>query len=318
MEFISDHSELMLHVYEAVTVAAGLNVHGVVEEIVDIFPHEISELSDDDTRYGIFQTAILNHSEKVFNLMYQMGDYKKIVMMETDNSENNVLHLAGRLAPPHKLNLTAGAALQMQRELQWFKEVEKFVRPAFKDMHNSDKETPAMVFTREHMKLVIEGEKWMKETATSCSIAAALIVTIVFAAAITVPGGNNQDSGYPIFSRYQAFMIFAVSDTISLFTSVTSLLMFLSILTARYAEEEFLYALPKRLIMGLLTLFLAITSMIIAFGATVYLVFGEREVWVLVLMATLAGGPVISFLFMLTPLLVQVISSTFGRGISAT
>ncbi|KAK2971014.1 hypothetical protein RJ640_000363 [Escallonia rubra] len=315
MGFISDHSELMLQVEEAVIVAARLNVHEVVEEIVDTFPHAILSSSHDDTRHGIFQIAILNRSEKVFNLMYQMGEHKQFMNMVTDRSDNNVLHLAGRLVPLHKRNLTSGAALQMQRELQWFKEVEKFVKPAFKDMLNSEKKTPAMVFTWEHKDLVIEGEKWMKETATSCSIAAALIVTIVFAAAIAVPGGNNQDSGYPIFSRYQAFMIFAVSDTISLFTSVTSLLMFLSILTARYAEEEFLYALPKRLIIGLLMLFLAITSMIIAFGATVYLVFGEREVWVLVPVAAFALLPVSSFLYSQTPLLVQVISSTYGRGI---
>ena len=32
----------------------------------------------------------------------------------------NLLHLAGQLAPIHKLNLVSGAALQMQRELQWF------------------------------------------------------------------------------------------------------------------------------------------------------------------------------------------------------
>ncbi|KAK2971012.1 hypothetical protein RJ640_000361 [Escallonia rubra] len=315
MEFISDDSELMRHVEEAVILAARLNVHEVVEEIVDTFPQAILLYSHENISRGIFQIAILNRSEKVFNLIYQMGEHKQFMNMVTDSSENNILHLAGILAPLHKLNLTSGAALQMQRELQWFKEVEKFVKPAFKDMPNSNKETPAMVFTKEHKDLVKEGEKWMKETATSCSIAAALIVTIVFAAAITVPGGNNQDSGYPIFSGYQAFMIFAVSDTISLFTSVTSLLMFLSILTARYAEEEFLYALPKRLIIGLLTLFLAITSMIIAFGATVYLVFGEREVWVLVPVAAFAWLPVSSFLFSQTPLLVQVISSTYGRGI---
>ncbi|KAK2986147.1 hypothetical protein RJ640_026471 [Escallonia rubra] len=244
MECISHHSELMSHVYPAVTIAACLNVHEVLEEIVDTFPHAILANDDDYNGYRIIETAILNRSEKVFNLMCQVGKHKQIMKMV--RSGNNVLHLAGRLAPLHKLNLTSGAALQMQRELQWFKEVEKFVKPAHKDMHNFDQETPALVFTREHKDLVIEGEKWMKETATSCSIAAALIVTIVFAAAIAVPGGNNQDSGYPIFSRYQAFMIFSVSDTISLFTSVTSLLMFLSILTARYAEEEFLYALPKR------------------------------------------------------------------------
>ncbi|KAE9446716.1 hypothetical protein C3L33_21389, partial [Rhododendron williamsianum] len=33
----------------------------------------------------------------------------------------SMLHLAGQLAPPNKLNLVPGAALQMQRELQWLK-----------------------------------------------------------------------------------------------------------------------------------------------------------------------------------------------------
>ncbi|KAL8239393.1 hypothetical protein R6Q59_015960 [Mikania micrantha] len=83
-----------------------------------------------------------------------------------------------------------------------------------------------MVFTKQHKDLVIDGEKWMKETAQSYTITAALITTIVFAAAITVPGGNKQEIGIPVFAKKTAFTIFAASDTISLFTSVTSLLMF--------------------------------------------------------------------------------------------
>ncbi|GFY98516.1 ankyrin repeat family protein [Actinidia rufa] len=116
-------------------------------------------------------------------------------------------------------------------------------------------------------KLVEDGEKWMKDTANSCTIAAALIATIAFAAAITVPGGNNTN-GLPMFSKEKAFIIFAISDAISLFTSTTSLLMFLSILTSRYAEGDFLYALPKRLIIGLVALFLSITTMMVAFSST--------------------------------------------------
>lgn len=50
-------------------------------------------------------------------------------------------------------------ALQIQRELQWFKEVERFVC-SLEITH----EIPQMVFTREHKDLVIEGEKWMKTT----------------------------------------------------------------------------------------------------------------------------------------------------------
>lgn len=32
-----------------------------------------------------------------------------------------MLHLACKLAPTHRLNCVSGAALQMQREIQWFK-----------------------------------------------------------------------------------------------------------------------------------------------------------------------------------------------------
>jgi len=32
-----------------------------------------------------------------------------------------MLHLAGQVAPPNRLNIVSGAALQMQRELLWFK-----------------------------------------------------------------------------------------------------------------------------------------------------------------------------------------------------
>ncbi|CAI9275648.1 unnamed protein product [Lactuca saligna] len=48
-------------------------------------------------------------------------------------------------------------SLQIQRELQWFKEVENFACSL-----EITYEIPQMVFTREHKDLMIEGEKWMK------------------------------------------------------------------------------------------------------------------------------------------------------------
>ncbi|XP_076911849.1 ankyrin repeat-containing protein ITN1-like [Bidens hawaiensis] len=127
-----------------------------------------------------------------------------------------------------------------------------------------------MVFTKEHENLVKEGEKWIKTVAESCSITAALITTIVFAAAITVPGGNNQDTGIPVFTKQAAFTVFAIADAISLFSSATALLVVLSILTARFAEQDFLVRLPRRLIIGLCTLLISTTAMMVAFSATFY------------------------------------------------
>ncbi|KAL8214652.1 hypothetical protein R6Q57_004101 [Mikania cordata] len=153
-------------------------------------------------------------------------------------------------------------------------EVCNFMRPIEREAKNFKQETPIMVFRKEHKDLRKEGEEWMKKTADSYTITAALIITIVFAAAITVPGGNNVDTGKPVYESEPSFIIFVVSDTISLFTSTTSLLFFLSILTTRYAEKDFLYKLPKRLILGLVMLFMSVTTMLIAFSVSLYVMFG--------------------------------------------
>ena len=53
----------------------------------------------------------------------------------------------------------------------------------------------------------------MKDTVNSCTITATLIATVVFAAN-TVPGGNQSESGYPMFYKSSAFTIFAISDAV--------------------------------------------------------------------------------------------------------
>ncbi|GJY47613.1 ankyrin repeat family protein [Tanacetum coccineum] len=264
----------------------------------------------------IFESAITYRSEKVYKVLMHLKNFDKSnYKMFIDDDGNNYLHLAARLAPIHKLNVVSGAALQMQRELQWFEEVKKLVNPKHRQTQNKKGETPMIVFRREHEKLRKEGEEWMKKTAEAYTITAALIITIVFAAAITVPGGNNGDNGKPIYETNTTFIIFAVSDAVSLFTSTTSLLLFLSILTARYADEDFLYRLPKRLILGLTMLFLSVTSMMIAFSATLYIMFGQGKQWILIPIGALACLPIASFMTLQFPLLSELVSSTYGKGI---
>ncbi|KAL8239945.1 hypothetical protein R6Q59_016512 [Mikania micrantha] len=287
------------------------NAVKVVKIIVSQFPNAICSKNEDD--HNIIQYAVINRSEKVYNLLYQMSEHKNIYRTIKDPLENNLLHLAARLAPKNKLNPISGAALQLQRELQWFKEVERFVCPLNVIKKNCFQETPQMVFAKEHKKLLIEGEKWMKETAQSYTITAALITTIVFAAAITVPGGNKQENGIPVFTNNVAFNVFAVSDAVSFFTSVTSLLMFLSVLTARFSEQDFLFKLPTKLIIGLANLFISTTAMLVAFGATLFLVFGQNNSWIVGPIAALTCLPIASFIFLQFPLIYDLISATYDR-----
>ena len=61
-------------------------------------------------------------------------------------------------------------------------------------MKNSEGMTPREVFNKTHRELLKVGEEAMKETANSCMLVATLISTVVFAAALTVPGASNKIS----------------------------------------------------------------------------------------------------------------------------
>nr|GEV30152.1 ankyrin repeat-containing protein [Tanacetum cinerariifolium] len=263
---------------ESLMEAVRLDAYEVVGQILELSSRVMDVINKDG--HNIIQLAVINRSQKLYNLISPMireGSYRT----GKDIFKNNLLHLAGRLAPSAVLSCTTGAALQLQRQLQWRKEVEKLIEPTQHTDENVDFETPKMVFSREHASLVKDGEKWMKTTAESCSITAALIITIVFAAAITVPGGSNQETGIPLFKRKIAFNIFAVADAISLFSASTSLLVFLSILTTRFAENDFLLSLPRRLFIGLCLLFLSTTAMMLAFSTILFLVFCDERPWML-------------------------------------
>nr|GEX40666.1 ankyrin repeat family protein [Tanacetum cinerariifolium] len=247
-----DDNVIRKHYTEAVIHALEHDNSEAIEEVVRSFPRAIWTKHNG---YGLIHSAVINRCKNVYSYLVhgEIGD-KHTHKICTDNDGNNLLHLAGKLAPIDKLNQISGAALQMQREIQWFEEVKKFALPR----HSR----------REHEQLRKDGEEWMKKTADSYTVTAALIITIVFAAAITVPGGNDGNSGEAIYARKNSFIIFAISDSISLFTSTTSLLLFLSILTARYQEEDFLKRLPERLILGLAMLFLSLPLLVDLISST--------------------------------------------------
>ncbi|KAJ4838166.1 hypothetical protein Tsubulata_029903 [Turnera subulata] len=282
--------------------------NGIEEFVAKIVEaHPASLMSVDNKGRNLMMLAVASRQEKIFKLMLKYERYGKANI--TDYKYNNTLHWAGMPPPPQQLARISGAALQMQRELQWFKEVESKVQPSFWDYPNSDGDTPREVFTKNHEQLRKDGEQWMKETATSCTVVCALLITMMFAAAFTVPGGNSDD-GLPLFRRKKAFITFIISDAISLFSSSTSVLMFLGILTSRYAEDDFLESLPKKMIIGLSTLFLSIAAMMVAFCASIIIMLHGR-LSVIVPVCLLAGIPVSLFVILQFPLLVEIFISTY-------
>ncbi|KAK9910396.1 hypothetical protein M0R45_034361 [Rubus argutus] len=289
---------------------------GQVEFITQIckqIPH-FKYIFDVD-RKSLFQFAVECRQEKIYNLIYGLDEQEqKYFADRTDNSGNNMLHTIGLISSFAKIDHIRGAALQMQRELQWFKEVDNIVSPHARETINvKDRIKPFDLFTTNHIELVKEGEKSIKETATSCTVVGALIVTIMFAAAFTVPGGNNERSGFPKFLDQKEFKIFIASDAISLFFSTTSVMIFLGMLTSRYAQDDFLISLPRKMILGLLTLFISIAAMMVAFSSALFLMV-PSESWIAFPALLLSTIPIASFVWMQFPLLADIIIYTYGAG----
>ncbi|KAJ6408122.1 hypothetical protein OIU84_011432 [Salix udensis] len=278
--------------------------------LIRLYPDLIFKV--DQNTYSIFHIAILNRHEDIFRIIYQIGSIKNLITTYKDKEGNNMLHLAAKLLEsPSRLNVIPGAALQLQRELLWFEEVKKVVQPRHIEEKNTLGKTPGALFIEQHKEMMKEGEQWMRDTADSCMLVATLIATVVFAAAFTVPGGTLQDKGTPVFLKEIAFKIFAISDAISLVTSASSLLTFLSIRTSRYAERDFLWTLPNRLIIGLTALFISIGAMMVAFMATFFLVFSDRLQKYSIPIAAVASLPVLFFIWQHFRLFADMIHSTY-------
>ncbi|KAI3706228.1 hypothetical protein L6452_23825 [Arctium lappa] len=286
----------------------------VIEECISTYP-DIIWYTGTNKDFHLSLEAITQRQEQVYNLLWESSVHKVYQATLTDEKEHeNSLHKAAKLAPPHRLNVVAGAALQMQRELQWFKEVENFIDPLHKKSLNKDWKSPKTLFTEEHKDLLNEAQAWMKDASASCTVIAALIVTMAFAGAFTVPGGNKDD-GKPLFIDKATFMLFIVSDAIALFSSTASVLMFLGILMARFAEDDFLYALPKRMTIGLVSLFTSLAATMIAFSATLVLVLEDKVPWIVAPLVIMACIPIGLFGWLQFPLLIELVYSTYGPSI---
>ena len=70
---------------------------------------------------SIFSAAVGNRRAKIFGLIYGSNLKSALACALDFSNGNTLLHMAGMSAPSTSLDHIAGAALQMQRELQWFK-----------------------------------------------------------------------------------------------------------------------------------------------------------------------------------------------------
>ncbi|KAL9444405.1 hypothetical protein AB3S75_017569 [Citrus x aurantiifolia] len=275
-----------------------------ITEILEVILHEDPQaiLSDVNERkeQNILHVAVKRRQHKVFELiMNTMQLYVPKWAARIDKKGYTLLHHVADMKH-YKQGIRPGPNLQFQEELQWFERV-KEIMPRHYIMHR-DKEkniTASDLFNLTHEDQLRKAQEWIKETAQACSVLAILIATVVFTAAFTIPGGNNE-KGFPHFLRSPLFYVFTVTDVASLSLSLSSIVMFLSILTSPRESSDFLSNLPFKLTTGFILLLFSVLTSMLTFSASLLLIIRLGKKWTATLYAA-AIFPVVVLALMAFP-----------------
>ncbi|XXG89569.1 hypothetical protein AAC387_Pa12g1540 [Persea americana] len=286
--------------------ASKMGVLEMVEEILKCFPVAIDDENQD--KKNVVLLAAENRQPRVYTFLQNKYSTKESVFQKVDKAGNSAPHLAATFGK-YQPWMIPGAALQMQWEIKWFEFINESMPRHFFTRLNKEGKTPKEVFTVQHTELIKAGGEWLTHTSESCSVVAALIATVAFASAITVPGGVKA-GGEPTFEGKPAFNLFAISSLVALCFSTTALTMFLSILTSRYQVSDFHYSLPTKLILGLTTLFVSIASMLVSFCAGHFFVLSYQLKYGVFLVYGITCLPVTLFAIAQFPLYLDLLKST--------
>ncbi|XP_034909739.1 uncharacterized protein [Populus alba] len=283
-------------------------IEEIVWEIINKYPHAVDQLNKKGQ--SILGVAVMHRQKKIFNLVKQLKVPMARLHRVIDKKKNTLLHHVADMEH-YRGGTRPGPALELQEELQWFEQVQKVIPPHYVTLRNKERKTAEELFKESHKDQLKNAQTWIKETTQSCSTVAALVATVVFAAAYTVPGGSDKN-GTPNFINSPYFLLFTVSDVLSLASSLTSLVVFLSLLTSPFELQEFHISLPRKLLVGFTFLFFAVITTMLSFGATILILIQSEKKLTTLLLSMAAFLPVLIFAIMQFRLYVSFMGSTFN------
>ncbi|PWA49691.1 Ankyrin repeat-containing protein [Artemisia annua] len=266
----------------------------IVKEILQVYPQAVEHI-DEDGR-DILHVAIKYRRIDIYYTVISMKNPLTRLRGKIDKRGNSILHMVGIKVRDQKAESDIRSpALRLRDDLLLFESVKNICTGLTTLQVNNDGLTAEQLFIENNAQLRIEAKEWMKSTAEHCSIIAVLIATVAFAAAYTVPGGPNQNTGYPLLKNQPFFIVFALADALSLTFSLTSVIIFLSILTSSFRLKDFKTSLHNKLLLGLTVLILSVSMMMVAFAATLILIISSKQDWTNILLYIVSFFPVTVF-----------------------
>ncbi|XWS12891.1 hypothetical protein CRYUN_Cryun37aG0129100 [Craigia yunnanensis] len=270
-------------------IAASTGIVEIVNEILTVYPQAVEHISK--TGQNILHVAILHRKYKVFDFVKKKKEVQRLVR-GIDNHGCTILHHAAD-NKYYQGGTKTTHALKLQQELTWFEDVKNQV-PSHFTMHRDKKNMTAdQLFKDMHQEQLKTAQEWVKNTSQSCSTVAVLVANVVFAAAYASPGGFLD--GRPVLLEKPLYSFFTVMDVAGLASSLTSVVIFLSILTSSLEFEDFLDRLPRNLSLGFTFLFFSVTTTMLTFTATILLLVHLKKEWTATLTYAAAFLPICVF-----------------------
>ncbi|KAI5318776.1 hypothetical protein L3X38_038484 [Prunus dulcis] len=270
--------------YIPLFIATRTGISQIVEKILELHPQAV-EAHDIKHKQNIFHMAVKYRRLAIFNIVKKNKFITSRLADVIDNDGNTILHHAADTSYYTDMSyysvdakVTYGPAFHLQEELHWMARVQKIIPVNYAMHRNKEGVTANELFTRQHAELLQSAKVWMKETAQSGSVVAALVATVAYAAVYTVPGGTNQN-GLPNLRHSPFFKAFTISNTVSLVFSLTSLGTFLNITRSPFEYKNFYHSLPFKLNLGFLLLFCSLLVSMLTFAATIVLLIHHQKIW---------------------------------------
>ncbi|XP_056694762.1 protein ACCELERATED CELL DEATH 6 isoform X2 [Spinacia oleracea] len=279
----------------------------IVKEILNMFPQAVNYLNHDQE--NVLHVAIKSRNLEIFKLVEQRANLHRGLLGAVDNKNNSILHMVGcprKVLPGTKMR---SPVLQLSDDLLLLEHLES-ICPSYLVNHRNDQMMTAdELFAKNNESHRIEAKDWLKRTAEHNTVVIILIATVAFAAAYTIPGGPNQDTGYPLLIGLPFFLVFTVTDVLSLGFALTAIVVFLAILTSSYQLKDFRRSLPQKLLLGFTLLFLSVTMMMVAFAATILLMVNKKERWTKITLYIVAFFPICIFMLSYIPLYIKLVKT---------
>ncbi|KAF7142155.1 hypothetical protein RHSIM_Rhsim06G0148000 [Rhododendron simsii] len=279
----------------------------IVKEILSEYPWAVEHIDHDGRT--ILHRAIKYREMRILEIVERMGFPMRRLVRKVDRHNNTILHMVGEKTDDPVVPVVQSPAFQLQDNLLLFERVREICPSHLLNTINMDKKTAQQLFDAENQDLREKAKEWLKRTAENSSLVAILIATVAFAAAYTIPGGANQNTGLPILLNQPFFVVFTMTDVLSLTFALTSVIIFLRILTSPFRLNDFKQSLPQILMLGLTFLILSVSMMMFAFAATIILMIRHRGQWTKVALYTASFLPVTIFALSYLPLYLSLMKT---------